>query len=362
MKTKNATTVSKPWGVAGEEHKIVVAPIFKGGPKELSPEHLGGKPGLYKVQLLMSRPGFLVAGEREHKFIDDIVGSSHMVVARPARSRTAQDVHRVVLQAHSDGRWLEFTGLPNEQGHLGKFVADKVLAASSANAESIAYKALAPFLSAWSVHLDIPMHVETIQVTDLQTHVSTLRVRTPQFEVIVGSGISPVLSSDFCKYASVYREALNSNSPFYRFLCLYKLLESIVARRSEAARIARTKGQEVKKFNETVPKDRDALVEILRTVYPWRTNWSDDLAIQQIVPFEAYGKRLGFLKEKYLEPIRNSIAHSLLRNGEIKAPADQLETIQEVNKWLSFCRIWVRLLLRNEFPVEFAFQMNPAGS
>lgn len=63
--------------------------------------------------------------------------------------------------------------------------------------------------------------------------------------------------------------------------------------------------------------------------------------MNQFVPALGYGKRLGYIKSKYLEPIRDGIAHALLRSGEIRTVADQMEAIQEVNNWLPFCRVWV---------------------
>ena len=138
-----------------------------------------------------------------------------------------------------------------------------------------------------------------------------------------GANMTPMLSGDFCKYASVYREAMNTNSPFYRYLCLYKLMESIGARRSDAGKAARAAGQQPKSHHEHVPENREGLLKLLNLVYPWRQQWTDEMAFRQMVPPIAYGKKFGFLKEHYLRPIRDGIAHALLRNGEVREFADQ---------------------------------------
>jgi hypothetical protein len=228
----NAGNNSTPWGIPGEELRMIVYPIRSYAPDGSvplpSPDQLAGKPGYYKVQILLNRPGYAVAGERDHSFIDNVIGSSHLLIAKPKRARAEGDPDRIAMQSNrtNAGKTL-FIGLANDDGYLGKFVAESIWAQSTADAERRAYGALSPFLSAWSLNLDIPLHVETVQVTELSSFTNTLRVRTPQFEISPGARLTPYLSEDFCKYASVYREGMNSESPFYRFLCLYKIIESV---------------------------------------------------------------------------------------------------------------------------------------
>lgn len=349
-------TSEKPWGVPGEEHQLWVVPMRKGQKPPL-PEELMGQPGKYKVQLLLSRPGYPLTAEREHKFIDELVGDSHVVIAKPLKERSPGDADQVLLQATGHGRQIAFTGLPNENGYLGKLVVDELPALNFADAETQTYESLAPFLSAWSLHLDIPVHVETIQVTDLQTQMNSLRVRTPHFEMTFAGGLSPALTDDFCQYASLYREGLNSNSGFYRFLCFYKIIESISLRRSRTNKAAKQAGAAVRRFHEVIPS-RDEILTLLKEVYPWRTRW-DSFALDQILPAEVAGKKIGWVREKYLNPLRVGIAHALLNTGEVRITMDRLEHIQEVNKWLPLCRTLARLMMRNEFPDEFALAMKP---
>lgn len=62
----------KPWGVPGEEHNLLVVPRARGQTLLPLPEELKGQHGKYKIQMLLSRPGYPLAAEREHKFIDEI--------------------------------------------------------------------------------------------------------------------------------------------------------------------------------------------------------------------------------------------------------------------------------------------------
>jgi hypothetical protein len=345
----------KPWGVPGEEHQLWVVPVLKG---QAPPSNAEGNPGDYKVQMLLARPGYPYAGEREHKFIDDIVGDSHLLMAKPKAERTVTDVEKVLLQANGEGRRVTFVGLPNDKGYLGKLTVEKIHAASFNDAQTMAYKVLSPFLSAWSLHLDIPVHVETIQVTELSTFVSSLRVHTPQFEMTFSGGLTPVLSDDFCQYASIYREGMNTNSAFYRFLCFYKVIESIPHRRSRQREAAKHAGQDIPRFTEGVPTDSEGIVSLLKSVYPWRQAW-DTFAVAQIVPAEVMGKKFGWIRENQLNAIRTGIAHALLKTGEITISLDNLAHIHQVNKWLPLARVMARVMLRNEFPREFEMAMTP---
>jgi len=151
---------------------------------------------------------------------------------------------------------------------------------------------------------------------------------------------------------------MNSNSGFYRFLCFYKIIESIDFRRSRTNSAAKQSGQKVRRFREVVPADSGELLALLKEVYPWRTQW-DTFALDQIVPTDVRGKRIGWVREKHLNPLRVGIAHALLKTGEIRITLDKLEHIQQVNKWLPLCRILARMVLRNEFPTEFALAMKP---
>lgn len=347
----------KPWGVPGEDHQLWVMYVKATQPPNPA-EEIRGSPGNYKVQLLLSRPGYPFTAERELKFIDEIVGDSHVVIAKPRKDRKPEDVDHVVLQATGHGKQINFRGLPNDRGYLGKLVVEELTANSFKEAEAMAYEGLAPFLSAWSLHLDIPVHVETIQVTNLQTHTHSLRVRTPSFEMTFGGGITPVLTDDFCEYASLYREGMNSNSRFYRFLCFYKIIESINFRRNRTNEAAKQNGQPVRRFREVMPGSENELVALLKEVYPWRQQW-DTFALRQILPPEAMGKRLNGIREKYLNPLRVGIAHALLKSGEIRITLDKLEHIQEVNKWLPLCRILARIMMSHEFPNEFGLAMKP---
>lgn len=343
------------WGVPGEECRIVVQPVFKDTAQNPLKINLAGQPGQYRVQFLLSRSGQPLQKERNYRFIDDIVGSSHIRIAKPKAERGPHDIEKIVLEPQYHGKSYRIIGETDVDGFLGKFVCE--LQADSAQiAESLAYGALAPFLSAWSMNVDIPINIETVQVTELNSRISSLRITTPHFEMQVGGGTQPFFLDEFCQYASIYREGLNTNSLFYRFLCFYKIIESLIAKRGREARSKREAGQDPRRAYEVIPEDSDGVLKLLKRLYPWRESW-DDLAVRQIFPPEVLGQKLTVLRDKYLRPLRLGIAHALLDSGEITIVLDKMDYIDAVNRWLPLCRICARWMLLTDFPRECSLAM-----
>jgi len=349
-------TTDLPLGISGEEQKLWVVPVFQGEDPTKKAPNLNGTPGRYKVQLLLSRPGYPLWPEREYKFIDEIIGDSHLLIAKPLAQRGVQDAHHVLLHAINGKGNIKFKGIPNESGYLGKFSVDELTADSFIQAEALCYECLCPFLSAWSLHLDLPVNIHTIQVTELSTHITSVRAKTPHFDMTFGGGISPMLTDDFCHHASVYREGMNTNSPFYRFLCFFKIIESIAARRSRRNAERAAKGQQVVRFQEVIPSTDEDAISLLRRVFTCRSDFAK-ASLKELFPEAARGKKLSHIIDKF-NKIRVGIAHAVLQSGEIRISIDQLEHIQEVNLWLPLCRIIARWMLSIEFSREYEFKMN----
>jgi hypothetical protein len=350
--TKKPEVSMTPWGVPGEEDKVIMAPVFKGtpGPSEAD---IRGERGKYRVQFLLGRPGYSTTREREHKFIDDVVGTSHIRIVKPEAERGLNDPESILLQVL--GKNYQIAGLADKDGFLGKLVCE-LEADTNQAAETEAYGSLAPFLSAWSVNVDIPIHVETIQVTNLATHVSFLRVITPHFEMNFGGGTQPFFLNEFCQYTSIYREGLNTNSGFYRFLCFYKIIESLIAKRGREAQAKKLAGQDPRRSYEVIPEKPDDILALLKRLYPWRNTW-DQMALAHIFPVDVLGQKITAIRDKHFRKLRVGIAHALLDTGEITVILDKMEYIQEVNKWLPLCRICARWMLLNDFPRECSLAM-----
>jgi hypothetical protein len=349
--TKDPRITNSPWGFPGEENKLWVVPMMKGD--ENKPHSIQGKPGRYKVQLLLSRPRHPLGKEREYNFIDKIVGTSHVRIAKPEAERGDKDIAKMRLAILGKTYFIEAE--TDKEGFIGKFVAE--LDASDMNsAEDEVYGSLAPFLSAWSMNADIPISVETIQVTELATSMSSLRVMTPHFEMNMPGAATPFFLDEFCQYASIYREGLNTNSAFYRFLCFYKIIESLIAKRGKQAKELKAAGKDPRQMYETIPADAKERLELLGKLYPWRSLW-DSMALDQVFPKEVHGLKATAIRDRYLRPLRLGIAHALLDQGEITVVIDKMEYIKQVNKWLPLCRLLARWMLRENFPRECSLAM-----
>ena len=281
---------------------------------------------------------------------------THLLIAKPLDHRTDMDVDKMLFHAVSAKGNITFRGLPNEKGYLGKFVVDELTADNFAQAEAASYESLCPFLSAWSIHLDLPVNIQTIQVTELSTHVTSVRARTPHFDMTFGGGTSPLLTDDFCHHASVYREGMNTNSPFYRFLCFYKIIESISSRRTRRNKEKVAKGEEPVRYHETIPETDEDARRLLKGVFPLRGEFSKS-SLDELFPQGARGKRLSQVID-ILNKLRTGIAHAVLNTGEIRISLDQLAHVQEVNLWLPFCRVVARWMMSSEFPSEYELKMN----
>ena len=272
---------------------------------------------------------------------------------KPETERGLNDPERILLQLH--GKNYQITGIANKDGFLGKLVCE-LDADSNQAAETEAYGSLAPFLSAWSMNVDVPIHVETIQVTNLTTHVSFLRAVTPHFEMNLMGGTHPFFLDEFCQYASIYREGLNTNSAFYRFLCFYKIVESLIGKRGREAKAKKLAGQDPRRSYEVIPEKPEDMLALLKRLYPWRDTW-DQMALTHIFPLEVLGQKVTAIRDKHFRPLRLGIAHALLDTGEITVVIDKMEYIQAVNKWLPLCRICARWMLLTDFPRECSLAM-----
>lgn len=337
-------------GMPGEGQKMHVHFQVEGQTRESVGQT---RPGFYRVDFLLSRPNSAKYTRDSISFIANDVGDSYLRIAKHIAERGLEDVETLALLGHYGESTIQFSCIVNDQGCIGRITAEKVWGRDHVNAEFIAYRALAPFLSSWSASLDIPIEIETIQVTDPATYTESLRLHRPFREMMPPSGVGPVLTDEYCHFASVYREALNASSPFYRFLCFYKIIESIYYRQQVIAGDAKSRGEEPRKRSEDVKLSREAIRGIVSWVYPWEENPEDDFLLGQLLPEEANGKKFRTIFQSILEPLRDTVGHALMRSGEIKTVADRLEDIENIGKWLPLLRLWVRVLMASEFPREF---------
>jgi hypothetical protein len=347
-------------GVPGEVQNFVSWNILAGEPLP-TPNSEPWKPGKYRVQLMLGRPGYPTTEEYRHDFITPNSGNSHLKVIKPLAQRTDRDPdHMIWWSVYVDKAGkrteLQFKGEANSEGFLARFTT--TLDANNANeAASTAHASVAPILSGLAASADVPLFIESIDVMEMRSGSAMLRIVAPFPEQNFSFGPLPQMSEDYCHYASLYREALQSNSPFYRFLCLFKIVEGLHKRRGRLTIEAKRQGTFTSRkplIPERVPSNKTEQMRLLKAVYSIRSDspW-DDMFIALTFPVESHEKSIKEVRDDILEKIRDTVAHAVMLDGEPGLSVDDLEDHWKVNKWLPLLRFLARLMLTNDFPNEF---------
>ena len=109
-----------------------------------------------------------------------------------------------------------------------------------------------------SVQLDVPLTVFQFDAVELRTGNALVRFVAQYLEVPLAMGPVQRPSPEFQACASFHREALAATSPFYQYLCLYKLLDGVLVVRKRRRREAEKSKQPFSRPEERVPAARDA--------------------------------------------------------------------------------------------------------
>jgi hypothetical protein len=352
-----------PIGLPGQyQHAIVVNQFRDHG----DTRNVGGPQGLagkYTVTFVLARPGFNLLPEGHHSFAPGLRGDSHLAIAKPAFSPPGNpDADQIMIKATTEDGDFVFDGLPNERGFLGKLIAEPFDAKSFYDAERKAHRALAPSLSNWSAHIDIPLSVVQVESVEVRTGNTQTSILTPHFEVPLAIMPTANLQPEFRGYVSLYREALTSNSSVYQFLCLFKMIEAMLKRRARLGAEARRSGQPFRREHETIPATSDAAMNWLNAIFSIRRNW-DAMALASLFPVEVAGKSFQHVIDKFLYPIRVDIAHAISsQSGELTLTVDELLHTQNLHKWLPLTKCIVRRMLKNDFSVDFLPYLREDGT
>ncbi len=351
-----------PMGLPGDRgHVIVHNEFVAGDPRNQIP--VGGGPGRYRVIMTLARPGYSPVGEWEFSFDPGIPGDSHLAIASPALQQAGpseKQITAVKIYAVTDGGQMVFTGHPNAKGYLGR-VETELDANTLMDAEQRAYRTLAPSLSSWSAQLDIPLRIWRIHVTAIETGAIQINVVHP-FPETAPLGGSGAMSAEFRGFTSLYREALESNSPVYQYLCLFKIAEGILNRRARLAKAAKATGRAFARAVERVPNQPIEFETWLNAIYPGKRIW-DEMSLHSIFLAPTRGRRFGDLIHHELTDLRNEVAHALSdKTGVIAVSADETLHISRVLQWVPLTKCIVRRMLKNEFPDEYLPYLREDGN
>lgn len=154
---------------------------------------------------------------------------------------------------------------PNQKGRI-KVIRCKVKAGNKLEALFTIFNPVSRTLSFWSVAESSASSIWAIAVTDDKYHANW--VAKPQtakaFDFALPKGIA--FDKKFNSVFSLYREGRTNRSPFYRFFCFTKILESFYAQGEifkGANKILVDHGEDPKKIREQKKIDREQLVYAL---------------------------------------------------------------------------------------------------
>jgi hypothetical protein len=123
---------------------------------------------------------------------------------------------------------------------------------------SAVYPALDHFAYAHNVALFVPM-IRVMDIENNSYHVECIAPYRPQMV----PNTTNILFEEMKPVYAMYREAKNTDSGFYKFLCCYKIMEGLLGKmRGEAFTRVKARGVDVKMEKELVPYDKDLAAEL----------------------------------------------------------------------------------------------------
>ena len=183
--------------------------------------------------------------------------------------------------------------------------------------------ALSPALDHWSYLGNTPLVIRTVVCEDRKNGVSIVSFTTPYADLTLNPGTG-TLHAELLPIYGLYREAKNASSPFYRFLCYFKILEAIYGHlRPSVFALARKASISLVTRKEEVP-DHPEL----------RLFWSSYI-----------GRPIKALMDNELEPeYRNAAAHFLSDDGRPLNPSDS-DAVAKFGNMLLVAELCARVVI-----------------
>jgi hypothetical protein len=307
---------------------FAVVPVFdksEGGENDTKPV---GKPGNYKVTFFLARPEVSLSGVGLSE-TEGVFGDSSLVITSP-EPRSPKSTDHLIVEAHDSGEApLTFQLWPNKYGRLSR-IDIEMQAKNHEAARNRAYKGLLPFLSVLSFEHDIPLEIKKTETFEIKTGGQQLEFRMFFKPVGFNGSKGGAKSIDIRTLMSHYREALNSTSINYSFLCFYRILEAIYAKREKLI--------SEKKVRFEFQRENRLKLEDLQGL----SKHMDDYQ-------EFVGKKFGNIFEKELTPLRIRIAHGLVTlQGLFDNTADDVALRDRASHLIPIAQILARIEIQNE--------------
>ena len=285
---------------------------------------------------------------------EKIAGDSHLALCMPEAAPTSPDDETGVVLPISvnrpDGN-ADDVGIvlkPNEHGRLHK-VFVRLLAKNASDAERRAYFGASTLLSDLAFQLDIPLRMAHAYIKESKTeHAKVGFVRQfgykgmanlPEYQPTAKSFGLEIKPDPYPALTSIYREALNSESPFYQFLCFCRVIQ-------------RLKEKLRSRWKKTIlDHEKDLL-----PAYEKHERLPENGYEAERFPHDVRGKKFYKVYDDYLRPMRNGIGHVFLEDMDDEASAerstDEFQFVRRVYAYLPVAHHIARTMLGNDFAPE----------
>ena len=315
----------KKLGRPGMRYHLVDVGIRPGTKPEDEARFVSGSPGKYNVVFTLQTPGHPEKRQEEITCEEGLEGDSYVqmpVAAKGAKFQMEYSEPDTKVQ-------LKYYLEKNASSRMSKVRITDLQANDFYHAEQIAFKFITPFLSTLSFEYDVP--VQIAQVDSVENSTGNRRMSYVCPYPVKGMEELSFGVDDPEKYGlvAIYREGLNSNSPFYSFLCFFKIIEAVYNRRARIAQTSEGKAN-LRRSGEVVP---------------------DDAELRDVFAPAAIGKRFKWVSDKVLRPKRDEIAHALVEKQKptLKFSSDNLSQVNEVFELGQLSRFIARKMMLNEF-------------
>ncbi|MDW3686156.1 hypothetical protein RA280_31335 [Cupriavidus sp. CV2] len=224
-----------PPGIKGELH---VVPIFPHDPRsDLARLQDHSERDFIVSALLLKSPAS--TGNIKGDFNEND-GGSYLTPPQGTETLQAETLHG------------SFEVLKNHSGELS-FLRFTCRATSISDARDRFQLAALPFLDKLSFIANCPLVVGPTRIEDRQNQCTTLEYISPYRKATINPHRATIYPEMAPVYA-MYREAQNSHSDFYKFLCYYKLLEGMFAHlRANTFKLARERNITIDTVKDAVP-------------------------------------------------------------------------------------------------------------
>lgn len=180
-----------------------------------------------------------------------------------------------------------------------------------------------PFLDYEAYVANCPIFIQSIRVDDLNNQVQSIDYVSPYRASTISEHLIEV-SKELAPVYAMYREAKNSHSDFYKFLCYHKIMDGLLGTlRTALNHRARKLKIELQRYRDLVPDDPEI-------AGPYRTH---------------IGTPIKTFFDKVMTPqFRNAIAHFITKDGSI-LDLSSPETIAKHTEIMYVSEVCVRQLI-----------------